>query len=88
MKCPGASEWCVKPEDGLQHTILELTLCTPSAYMHAHVHACMLVRSWHTTVTTFMHDLDIACKNVMIIHNSMMHAYASCTCNLISTCTK
>eukprot|EP00731_Ephydatia_muelleri_P025084 Em0017g167a len=22
MKCPGASEWCVKPEDGLQHAIL------------------------------------------------------------------
>ena len=36
----------------------------------------------------FMHDLDIACKNVLISHNFMMHANACCTCNLISTCTK
>ena len=28
----------------------------------------------HTTVTPFMHDLDIACKNVLISHSSMMHA--------------
>ena len=45
-------------------------------YMHA-----------HTTITLFMHDLDIACKNVLISHNFMMHAHACCTCNLISTCT-
>ena len=62
----------IKPEDGLQHTILELTLCKPSAYMHACTCACMLVHSWHTNVTTFMHDLDIACKNVLIIHSSMI----------------
>ena len=41
----------------------------------------------HTTITPFMHDLDIACKNVLISHNFMMHAYACCTCSLISTCT-
>ena len=34
-----------------------------------------------------MHDLGIACKNVSISHNFMMHANACCTCNLISTCT-
>ena len=42
----------------------------------------------HTTITPFMHDLDIACKNVLISYNFMMHANACCTCNLISTCTK
>ena len=42
----------------------------------------------HTTITPFMHELDIACKNVLISHSSMMHAYACCTCNLISPCTK
>ena len=28
-------------------------------------------------------ELYIVCKNVLISHNWMMHAYASCTCNLI-----
>ena len=42
-------------------------------YMHA-----------HTTITPFMHDLDLACKNVLISHNFMMHVNACCTCNLIS----
>ena len=28
----------------------------------------------HTTITPFMHDLDIACKNVLISHNFMMLA--------------
>ena len=42
----------------------------------------------HTTITPFMHDLHIACKNMLISHNFMMHANACCTCNLISTCTK
>ena len=37
--------------------------------------------------TPFMHDLDIACKNVLISHYFMMHAYACCACNLISVCT-
>ena len=45
------------------------------------VYACT-----HTTITPFMHDLDIACKNVLISHNFMMHANACCTCNLKSTC--
>ena len=37
----------------------------------------------HTTITPFMYDLDIACKNVLISHNFMMHANACCTCNHI-----
>ena len=41
----------------------------------------------HTTVTPFVQELDIACKNVLISHNSMMHVYACCTCNLINPCT-
>ena len=36
----------------------------------------------HTTVTPFVHELDIACKNVLISHNSMMLAA------LVSSCTK
>ena len=52
-------------------------------YLFEHqVRICMHV---HTTITPFMHDLDIACKNVLISHNFMMHANACCTCNLIST---
>ena len=43
------------------------------------VYACMPI----TTITPFMHDLDIACKNVLISHNFMMHANACCTCNHI-----
>ena len=35
--------------------------------MHACTHNCY----------TFMHELDIACKNVLNRHNSMKHAYAS-----------
>ena len=37
---------------------------------------------------TFMHDLELACKNVLISHNSMMHAYVCSLCNLISTSTR
>ena len=44
----------------------------PSADMHA-----------HTTVMPFMHELHMACKNVLISYSSMMHAYACCTCNHI-----
>ena len=44
----------------------------PSAYMHA-----------HTTVMPFIHELHIACKNVLISYSSMMHAYACCTSNHI-----
>ena len=33
-----------------------------------------------------MHELDIACKNVLISYSSMMHAYAYYICNLLSTC--
>ena len=45
------------------------------------MHACT------HTVTPFMHELDFACKYVFR-HNSMMHAYACCTCKLISPCTR
>ena len=37
----------------------------------------------HTTVRYCMHELDIACKHVLISHDSMIHAYACCTCNLM-----
>ena len=33
---------------------------------------CVHVRTWHTSVSTFVHDIDIACKNVLISHNSMV----------------
>ena len=49
------------------------------------VYACMHA---HTTVTPFMHELDIACKNVLTSHSSMIHAHTCCTCNLVSPCTK
>ena len=35
------------------------------------VYVCM---HEHTAVTPFMHDLDIVRKNVLIRHNSIMHA--------------
>ena len=47
------------------------------------IHACMLTQLLHHS-----HDLDIVCNNVLISHNSTMHAYACCTFNLISPCTK
>ena len=59
---------------------------------HKHLNSlntrCVYACDAHTTITPFMHDLDIACKNVLISHNFMMHANACGTCNLINTCTK
>ena len=47
--------------------------------VHACLHKCLrvLIRTWQTIVTTL--NADIACKNVLISHNSMVHANASCT---------
>ena len=34
MKCPGASEGCVKPEDGLQHAMFDDIIATKMEVIH------------------------------------------------------
>ena len=61
------------------------TVCFGTVKVHVQYErqVCVCVHV-HTTVTPFVHELDIACKNVLISHSSMMRC---CTCSLISTCT-